>query len=137
MSVISLSSGEPTITLDDLHAAAYANGFSIDPGSENETAFLLFANSFDAVCQTINDLPEYEDPRAASCEVEGERTYCRPHQEENPLNAWAYKTNLRSRNKDAAKGPLAGKTFAIKDNMSVGGLPVGLGTSASLLAGGM
>ena len=137
MSIISLSSGSPTCTREDIHVAAKANNFSIEPDSSNEAAFLLFANSFDAVCETINGLPGYEDPRAAPCSVEGDRSYYRPDEKSNPLNAWAYRTTLKSTDVAAAKGLLAGKTLAIKDNMSVGGLPLGLGTSSALFAGGM
>lgn len=124
------------MTVEELHAAAKFNNFSIESGSQNEATFIRFASSFDAVCEAINSLPEYEDPRASPVEVEGERTYYRPNPDENPLNAWMYKTNLKSRDPNAAKGSLAGKTVAIKDNMSVGGLPIGLGTSASLFTEG-
>lgn len=137
MSVVSLSSGEPTCTVEDLKAIACANNFSIEPGSANESAFLLFANSFDAICDTINGLPEFEDPRVAPCPVQGgERTYYRPEDQENALNAWAHKTVLKSADPSVSNGVLAGRTIAIKDNMSVAGLPLGLGTSESLLAGG-
>ena len=137
MSIVSLSTGEPTCTSEDLQAISQANNFTIEPGSANETAFLLFANSFDAVCDTINRLPEYEDPRLKPRAVEGgERQYYRPDRDENPLNAWAHKTTLKSSNPSAANGPIKGKTVAFKDNISVGGLPLGLGASSSLLAGG-
>jgi amidase len=137
MSIVSLSTGEPTCTSEDLKAISQANNFTIEPGSVNETAFLLFANSFDAVCDTINRLPEYEDPRLKPCAVEGgERQYYRPDRDENPLNAWAHKSALKSSNPSAANGPIKGKTVAFKDNISVGGLPLGLGASSSLLAGG-
>jgi amidase len=137
MSIVSLSTGEPTCTSEDLKAISQANNFTIEPGSVNETAFLLFANSFDAVCDTINRLPEYEDPRLKPCAVEGgERQYYRPDRDENPLNAWAHKSTLKSSNPSAANGPIKGKTVAFKDNISVGGLPLGLGASSSLLAGG-
>lgn len=137
MAVVSLSSGDITCTLEELHEIAKTHGFSIDPGSDNEKAFHIFANSFDAICETIYNLPEFEDPRVAPCKVEGERKYYRPDEKDNPLNAWMHKTNLRSQNEDDAKGPLAGKTVAIKDNMSVAGLPLGIGASASLFAGGV
>lgn len=137
MSVISLSSGDPTVTEEEVHAAAKSNNFSIESGSQNEATFVRFASSFDAVCEAIDSLPEYEDPRCSPVQMVGERAYYRPSAEENPLNAWMYRTNLRSRDPNSANGPLAGKTLAIKDNMSVGGLPIGLGTSASLFTGGM
>ena len=128
MSIVSLSTGEPTCTLDDLKTISQASGFSIEPGSTNETAFLLFANSFDAVCETVNNLPEYRDPRLVPCAVEdGERTYYVPTKEKNPLNAWARKTTLKSTDPKTVKGPLAGRTIAVKDNVSVAGLPLGLG----------
>ena len=137
MSIVSLSTGEPTVTLEDLTAISKANNFSVEPGSDNETAFLLFANSFDAVCAAVKDLPEYEDPRLKPCEVEGgERRCYRPENDDNPLNAWAHNCNLNASDSAASEGPLKGRTIAFKDNISIGGLPLGLGASASLLAGG-
>lgn len=44
----------------------------------------------------------------------------RPPPEENPYNAWYYKTDI----KGAGSGPLAGKTIAIKDNVAVAGVPM-------------
>jgi amidase len=134
MSIVALSTGEPTCTLEDLKAISAANNWTIEPGSLNETAFLLFANAFDATCETIKNLREYEDPRLKPQEVEGgERKYYRPDEAENPLNAYAHKTTLRLPN---AKGPLAGRTVAFKDNVSIAGLPLGLGCSPSILKDG-
>ncbi len=48
----------------------------------------------------------------------------RPTEEENPLNAWYWKTEV-----DHAKtGKLAGKTIALKDNISLAGVPMMNGT---------
>ncbi|KAF2485295.1 amidase [Neohortaea acidophila] len=137
MSVVSLASGDPTCTTEEVHALAQANNFAIEPGSENEAGFLLFANSFSAVCKTIDELPDYEDPRTEPVEVEGgERKYYRPDEKENPLNAWMFRTELRAKDAAARRGPLAGKTVAVKDNMCVGGLPISLGASAELFSSG-
>ncbi|KAK4503499.1 hypothetical protein PRZ48_004414 [Zasmidium cellare] len=131
MSIVSLASGEPTCTLEDLKNICVANNFSIESGSVNEANFLLFANSFDAVCKAVQDLPEYEDPRLKPVAVEGgDRTFYRPDEKENPLNGWAHKTTLKASDPKAADGPLAGRTVAFKDNVSVAGLPLGLGASA-------
>jgi amidase len=44
---------------------------------------------------------------------------------EHPLNAWAVTTEIRG----AADGPLAGRTVAIKDNVSVAGVPMANGSA--------
>ena len=49
----------------------------------------------------------------------------RPEFDENPLNAWAWKAEV----KGAAKGQLEGKTIALKDNISLAGVPMSNGTS--------
>jgi amidase len=48
----------------------------------------------------------------------------RPSAEENPLNAWYWRCEI----KGAAEGPLTRKTFAIKDNICVAGIPMMNGT---------
>lgn len=116
--------------MEDVKRLSEANKFSIEPGSLIESAFLLFANSFDAVCKTIDALPEYQDPRLMPVEVEGgERKFYRPSDDENPLNGWAHRSNFKSADPKAASGPLVGRAVAFKDNVSVGGLPLGLGCS--------
>ncbi|GEL17893.1 amidase [Pseudonocardia asaccharolytica] len=49
-----------------------------------------------------------------------ERKWTRPANLENPYNAWYVTTEIR----EAADGPLAGRTVAIKDNTAVGGVPM-------------
>lgn len=69
MSIVTLSTGEPTCTSDDLKVIAQASGFQIS--REDEASFLLFQNSFDATCQAVNDLPDYEHPSTKPCDVDG------------------------------------------------------------------
>ena len=49
----------------------------------------------------------------------------RPTDEENPLNGWYIKTEVRG----APKGPLSGKTVALKDNVCLAGVPMMNGSS--------
>ena len=49
----------------------------------------------------------------------------RPTGEENPLNAWYYKTTV----KGAPRGKLKGKTVALKDNVMLAGVPMMNGAS--------
>ena len=65
-------------------------------------------------------LPEVKYPRTPGA---------RPAPEDNPLNAWYVKTDIRG----APTGKLAGKTIAIKDNVCVAGVPMMNG--ASILEG--
>ncbi|HJU28837.1 MAG TPA: amidase family protein, partial [Candidatus Binataceae bacterium] len=48
----------------------------------------------------------------------------RPAPEENQLNAWYWRCEIQG----APEGPLKGKTFAIKDNICVAGIPMMNGT---------
>ncbi|ELU15494.1 hypothetical protein CAPTEDRAFT_121105 [Capitella teleta] len=48
-----------------------------------------------------------------------------PAKDENKFNAWAWKTDIQG----ASVGKLKGKTFAIKDNIPVAGVPMRNGTS--------
>lgn len=124
------------MTLEDFTLAAKDCGFAIPKGSHNEVNYLLLANSFDAVCRSVQDFPDYHDPRLAPTPVEGgERKYHRPEVEDNPLNAWAHKVTLVSSDPKAREGPLKGRTVVVKDNVSVAGLPLGLGCSPKLLKG--
>ncbi len=49
----------------------------------------------------------------------------RPAPEDNPLNAWYWRSEI----KGAGEGPLVGRTVAIKDNVSVAGVPMMNGTA--------
>ena len=75
-----------------MHAAANAKGFTLPPGSQDETDFLLLQNSFDAVASAVAEIPEYIDPRLEPTAVEGgERKWTKTAPEDNPLNAWSHR----------------------------------------------
>ena len=63
-----------------------------------------------------DELPQVRYPRSPGY---------RPHGDENPLNAWYYKTIV----KGAARGKLKGKTIALKDNIMLAGVPMMNGAS--------
>ena len=68
----------------------------------------------------VNELPDYLPP------VRYPRTPgYRPGANENPLNAWAVKTEVRG----AAHGPLSGKRVVLKDNICLAGVPMMNGAS--------
>jgi amidase len=49
-----------------------------------------------------------------------------PEPKDNPLGAWAWRCHIQGKDSDA--GILAGKTVALKDNISVKDVPMLLGT---------
>lgn len=124
----------PTVTSDELSAAAESLGFEISAG-EDEKAFLLLQNSFDAVAASVASTPEYIDPRLEPTTIEGgERVWERQPADANPLNAWSHRAVLKAVAPKTHQ--LLGKTLAIKDNVSVAGAPLVLGTSPELFTGG-
>lgn len=71
---------------------------------------------YDEIDAMPDNMPSVDYPRTAGY---------RPSEQENPLNAWYIKTDI----KGAPRGPLSGKTVAIKDNICVAGVPLMNGAS--------
>jgi amidase len=72
--------------------------------------------AYDRLQQLPDNLPPVRYPRTPGY---------RPGAAENPLNAWAVKTEVRG----AAYGPLAGKRVVLKDNVCLAGVPMMNGAS--------
>ncbi len=73
-------------------------------------------NAYDTVDAMPDYLPPVLYPRTAGH---------RPSSEENPLNAWYVKAEVRG----APRGPLHGRTVALKDNVCLAGVPMMNGAS--------
>lgn len=72
--------------------------------------------SYDIIDSMPDYLPPVLYPRTSGT---------RPSPEENPLNAWYVKTEVRG----APRGPLHGRTVALKDNVCLAGVPMMNGAS--------
>ncbi|MEL6232844.1 MAG: amidase [Pseudomonadota bacterium] len=70
-----------------------------------------YVDAYNVVDGLPDPLPRTEYPRTPGY---------RPGPEENPLNGWYFKSEI----KGAPEGKLAGKTFAAKDNVMVAGVPM-------------
>jgi amidase len=72
--------------------------------------------AYDRIAQLPDYLPEVRYPRTPGT---------RPSPSENPLGAWAVKSEVRG----APYGPLAGKRIVLKDNICLAGVPMMNGSS--------
>jgi len=97
-------------------AAELGMTMSVDKASEYLAVMQASFDPYDMVDEMADNIPQVKHPRTPGY---------RPAAEENELNAWYYKTEI----KGAPAGKLVGKTVAIKDNVSVAGVPMMNGSS--------
>lgn len=100
-------------TLDQL--LEIAGRLNMQLSNEQASEYLvLMQSSFDAY-DLVDELPDFVPP------VRYERSSgYRPSTQENPLNAWYYRSEVHG----APEGKLAGMTIAVKDNVSLAGIPM-------------
>lgn len=118
------------ISTEDLHNAASKLGLKIPQGLETE-AYLHLLQSAEAVMRRIQSDDDYIHPALSPVETTTARRYWEPESKENPLNAWKHRCELIARTPN--NNTLQNRTIAIKDNISVGGLPTTVGTFKELL----
>ena len=105
-------------SIEDLRKAATLFHLTLTPED-----LASFRGLTDGVIASYRRLDELAEPRPP---VKYPRTTGhRPAEDENKLNAWYWKCSI----KGAPSGKLAGKTFAIKDNVCVAGIPMMNGTA--------
>ncbi|KAF2102548.1 amidase signature enzyme [Rhizodiscina lignyota] len=129
MSVVFLNKGPPTVDAETLKGVAAHSNITLRPQDEEHYRYLL--DSFDATAQQVADLPAWTNPELLPEAGTLPRKYWK--ESKNPLNAWSHRTEIKSSSPENNK--LAGKTFAVKDNVSIGGLPITGGTFPELLVG--
>jgi len=96
------------------------SGFHMNLSDQRIGEFLTVMDGMIEAYDTVDAMPDYLPP------VDYPRTAgTRPTAEENPLNAWYVKTEVRG----APRGPLAGKKVALKDNVCLAGVPMMNGAS--------
>jgi amidase len=108
----------PRPSTTDIASAASHFGFHFD--ADALAAYTAIAGytltSYDAVDELYDKLARPQVP---------ERAYQFPEPADNPLGAWYVTAEVSS----GAKGPLSGRTVAIKDNIAVAGIPMMNGSS--------
>ena len=103
-------------TLDQMRAVA--DDLGIDLSDDELTGYLERMEGFSRAYALVDQAPD-PTPRARR------RSWRRPEPDLNRYNAWFVKTSVR----EEYRGRLAGKTLAVKDSISVAGLPTMNGAS--------
>ena len=102
----------PAPELDDLRAISQRWGLKIGDGD-----LAVFKALIEGALGSYHEVDAmYEASRPSP----PDRSSHRPEDSDNELGAWYYRCDIQ----ESDSGPLAGKTFAIKDNTTVAGVPM-------------
>ncbi|PYH68002.1 putative amidase [Aspergillus vadensis CBS 113365] len=99
---------------------------------EEEAAYLLLLQSAEAVHREVQDLPDFSEPNLQPIATSEDRLFWRPDPQANTHNAWSHRTCIRAAQPTSSL--LEGRKIAVKDNISVGGLPTTVGAFATLVS---
>ncbi|PKY01558.1 amidase [Aspergillus campestris IBT 28561] len=132
MSTVALPSNyQSDITPEYLHQLAARWGITIQPGDE-EDSYLLLLQSAEAVHRQIANSPDYLHPALSPTPSVSPRTFWKPSTKANPLNAWSHRCDIRASHPTSTL--LRGRKVAMKDHISIAGLPTTAGLPASFFA---
>ena len=121
-----------SIGVDDLHQLAAELNIRISNTKDAED-YLLLLRSLETVLEHVKESPDHIPPTLKPQTLAGPRKYWKPDPKDNPFNAWSHRCEFKSAN--PTNDILKGRTLAVKDNVSVGGLPTTLGTVPEILSG--
>lgn len=119
------------MTTEILQEVAARSNVKVPDKDVEHYRYLL--DSFDATAQQVADLPSYTNPELLPAKDTLPRSYHKETKEKNPLNAWSHRTEIKSTS--PRTDVLKGRTVAVKDNVSLGGVPITAGTFPKLLTG--
>ena len=102
----------PAPELDELRAVSQRWGLGIGDG--DLAIFQLLIEGALGSYQHVDAMYDASKPSMP------ERSSYRPDDADNELGAWYYRCDIQ----ESDSGPLVGKTFAIKDNATVAGIPM-------------
>jgi len=106
-------------TVDQMHAIVESMHMNMSSREVAEYLEIMEGTfqSYDRLTQLPDNLPPVRYPRTPGI---------KPSPADNPLNAWAVKSEVRG----AAPGPLSGKRVVLKDNVCLAGVPMMNGASS-------
>ncbi|PSN65496.1 amidase signature enzyme [Corynespora cassiicola Philippines] len=131
MSVVFLNTGPPTVDAKTFKDITSTHNVVVPESDEPHYLHLL--NGLDASISLIESLPAYTDPRLLPDPSTLPRSFKKlgGDADLNPLNTWSHQTEVKSAIPQDTR--LAGKTIAVKDNVSIAGIPLTGGTFPELL----
>jgi amidase len=107
-------------TSDEIRRLANEIGWEPEP-DELEA----YTRSISAMTASLDHLDELAELETRPPRITDPRQGWSPSDDEDPLGAWAWRTETRG----SGSGPLSGKRLAVKDNIAVAGLPLSNGTT--------
>lgn len=96
--------------------------------------YLILLRSFEAVLRSIDNAPDYIAPDSLPQKTLEDRIFWQPASKDNPFNGWSHQCDIKSASPTSKL--LGGRAVAVKNNISVTGLPTTLGLHQSLFPEG-
>ncbi|KAJ5193108.1 hypothetical protein N7449_009250 [Penicillium cf. viridicatum] len=134
MSIVSISDGVGS-NIHEKDLLAFAAQLHIETLDDKDAEdYLTLLRSLGAVLRSIDNAPDYIVPDLLPQKTVEDRTFWKPASKDNPFNGWSHQCDIRA---VAPVSKLLGsRTIAVKDNISVAGLPTTLGLPQSLFPRG-
>ncbi|KAI1388180.1 amidase signature enzyme [Hypoxylon trugodes] len=112
-------------TIQAVREVAKAHGILMNP--QDEMGYLRVVRAAQESVDFVERMKDFVHPRLTPL-VPVPRAYTLPSPSENPLNAWSHRAHIEAAKLSEGTGLLVGKTIAIKDSVSVAGVPTTCGT---------
>lgn len=131
--IISAPNKRNSSNITEKNLRAFADQLHIHAMDEGDAEdYLTLLRSLEAVLRTVDNSPDYIAPDLLPQTTLDPRRFWKPASKDNPFNGWSHQCDIRAAVPSSRL--LSGRTIAIKDNISVGGLPTTLGMPHTLFA---